>query len=60
VLVQTVVMTPDRRAAAEKLVAGVGLNLSPDEALEKPFLPIGTVGEMAAQLPERRDRFRFS
>lgn len=34
--------------------------LSPDEALDTPFLPIGTVEEIAAHLRERRDRFGFS
>ena len=60
VLVQAVVVTPDRRAAAERLVADVGLNLSPDEAPDTPFLLIGTVAEIAAQLRERRDRFGVS
>jgi probable F420-dependent oxidoreductase len=60
VLVQMVVVTPDRRAAAEKIAAEDDLNLTPDEVLETPFLLIGTVPEIAAQLEERRDRFGFS
>jgi hypothetical protein len=31
-----------------------------DESLDTPFLLIGTVGEIAAQLRKRRDRFGFS
>ncbi|HEX3751731.1 MAG TPA: TIGR03621 family F420-dependent LLM class oxidoreductase [Streptosporangiaceae bacterium] len=57
VLVQMVVVTPDRRAAAEKIAAEDDLNLTTDEVLETPFLLIGTVPEIAAQLEERRDRF---
>lgn len=60
VLVQSVVVTRDRRAAAGRLVADFGLNLSADEVLETPFLLIGTVAEIAAQLRERRERFGFS
>ena len=59
-LIQAVVVTPNRRAAAEKLVAEGDLNLTPDEVLETPFLLLGTVPEIAAQLRERRDRFGFS
>ncbi len=59
-LIQIVVVTPDRRAAAERAVAEGGLNLTPDEALETPFLLLGTVPEIAAQLVERRQRFGFS
>ena len=60
VLIQVVVVTPDRRAAAEKAVAEHDLNLTPDEVLETPFLLLGTAEEIAAQLRERRDRFGVS
>jgi probable F420-dependent oxidoreductase len=60
VLVQMVVVTPDRRAAAEKIAAEDDLNLTADEVLETPFLLIGTVPEIAGQLEERRDRFGFT
>jgi probable F420-dependent oxidoreductase len=60
VLVQMVVVTPDRRAAAAKIAAEDDLNLTTDEVLETPFLLIGTVPEIAAQLEERRDRFGFT
>ena len=60
VLVQMVVVTPDRRAAAKKIAAEDDLNLTADEVLETPFLLLGTVAEIAAQLRERRDRFGFT
>ena len=50
-------------ATVDVLTSGrpeLGLNLSPNEALDTPFLLIGTVGEIAAQLRERRDRSGFS
>jgi probable F420-dependent oxidoreductase len=59
-LIQMVVVTPDRRSAAAKVAAEQDLNLSPDEVLETPFLLVGTVPEIAAQLRERRERFGFS
>ena len=60
VLIQAVVVTRYRRAAAEQLVAERRLSLSAAEALETPFLLIGTESEIAGQLRERRDRFGFS
>jgi hypothetical protein len=60
VRVQAVIVTRDRRAAAEQLVAERRLNLSAAEALETPFLLIGTESEIADQLRERRDRFGYS
>ena len=59
-LVQSVMVTQDRRATAAKIAAEDDLSLSPDEVLETPFLLFGTVPEMAAQLRERRERFGFS
>ena len=59
-LVQAVLVTRDRHAAAEKLIAEAGLNLSPAEALETPFLLIGSASDIAPQLRERRDRYGFS
>jgi hypothetical protein len=59
-LIQMVVVTPDRRAAAEQVLAEDDLNLTVDEILETPFLLFGTVAEIAAQLEERRERFGFS
>jgi len=70
-LVQAVVVTDDRRGAAEELVAehrrhfeAVGADesavLTADAALETPFLLIGTEDEMAAQLRRGRERWGYS
>jgi probable F420-dependent oxidoreductase len=59
-LIQMVVVTPDRRSAAEQVVAEDDLNLTVDEVLETPFLLFGTVAEIATQVEERRERFGFS
>jgi len=58
-LVQWVWITPDRRAAAERLHEQVPA-LSVDEILDSPFLLLGTHGQMAEQLRERRERFSVS
>ena len=60
VLVQMVVVTPDRRAAAAKLAADFGGSLGQDEVLQSPYLLLGTAAEIAAQLREQRERFGFS
>jgi probable F420-dependent oxidoreductase len=60
VLVQAVVVTPDRRAAAERLVAERMPFFTVDEALETPFLLIGTEEQIAERLRENRERFGFS
>jgi probable F420-dependent oxidoreductase len=60
VLVQAVVPTPDRRAAAEDLVARYPDQMSAEEALETPYLLIGTAEQMAEQLRERRERYGFT
>jgi probable F420-dependent oxidoreductase len=71
-LVQAVVVTDDRRSAAEKLVAeqhnryeSLGVTdeqavLTVEEALESPFLLIGTIDEIAAQLRRSRERWGYS
>jgi probable F420-dependent oxidoreductase len=71
-LVQGVVITDDRRGAAEELVAehrrhfealGVADEsavLTADAALETPFLLIGTPDEIAAQLRRSRERWGYS
>jgi probable F420-dependent oxidoreductase len=59
-LVQSVVVTPDRRAVAATMAADDDLGLTADEVLDTPFLLLGTVPEIAAQLRERRERFGFS
>ena len=71
-LVQVVTVTDDRQSAAEKLVAEhraaaekAGLTderalLTVDEALNTPYLLIGTADEIAAQLRRSRERWGFS
>jgi probable F420-dependent oxidoreductase len=60
VLVQMVVPTHDRRAAAEDLVNRFGGEMTVEEALETPFLLIGTPAQMAEQLRASRERYGFS
>ncbi|GAA1263724.1 hypothetical protein GCM10009609_28620 [Pseudonocardia aurantiaca] len=60
VLVQAVVPTPDRRAAAEDLVTRYPDQMSAEEALETPYLLICTAAQMAEQLRERRERYGFT
>lgn len=71
-LVQGVVITDDRRGAAEELVAehrrhfeALGVTdesavLTADAALETPLLLIGTPDEIAAQLRRSRERWGYS
>jgi probable F420-dependent oxidoreductase len=72
-LTQAVIVTDDRRGAAEELLvtssrraeeAGVDSGspnvLTLDQALETPYLLIGTVDEIAAQLGRGRERWGFS
>ncbi|MFF9482045.1 TIGR03621 family F420-dependent LLM class oxidoreductase [Streptomyces sp. NPDC014733] len=59
ILVQRVVVTGDRRAAAQEL-ATQGLGLDAEQLLEAPTVLIGTPAEIAGQLHERRERFGFS
>lgn len=71
-LVQAVIVTTDRRAAAEDLLAEhrAGAEaaaatderavMSVDEALETPYLLIGSADEIAAQLRRSQTRWGFS
>jgi probable F420-dependent oxidoreductase len=71
-LVQRVVLTEDRRAAAEEVVAesreaaeaaqatDERAVMTVDEVLETPYLLIGTADEIAAQLRRSRERWGFS
>ena len=71
-LVQAVTVTDDRQSAAEELVAEhraaaekAGVTderavLSAGEALETPYLLIGTVDEIAVQLERTRERWGYS
>ena len=58
-LVQRLVVTDDRDAAASELVATVP-TLDLDDALETPFLLLGTHDEIAAQIVAARDRWGIS
>lgn len=59
-LVQMVVSTDNRRAAAQTLVAQFPGSMTVDEVLETPYLLIGTPQQMAEQLLESRYRYGFS
>lgn len=58
-LVQAVVVTSDRRAAAEEL-ADNAIGLSVDDALVTPFLALGTHDQIAQHLLECRQRWGIS
>lgn len=60
ILVQRVVVTDDRRGAAERFLAEYGPGLTVDEVLEAPVLLVGTVRQIAEQILERRERYGFS
>ena len=59
VLVQLLVVTDDREAAAAEIVADIP-TLDLHDALETPFLLLGTYDEIAAQIVAARDRWRVS
>ncbi len=59
VLVQAVLVTDDPRDAAEEVSRRVQ-GLSPDTALESPFLLLGEIEEIADALLARRERFGIS
>jgi len=58
-LVQAVVVTDDRRTAAEKIAADTP-GLEVDHALSTPFLALGTHEEMAQHLLTCRERWGIS
>jgi probable F420-dependent oxidoreductase len=58
-LIQRVVITSDRRSAADALVRQVS-GLNPDDALSTPFLAIGTHEEIAEHLLHCRERWGIS
>jgi probable F420-dependent oxidoreductase len=60
ILIQRVVVTDDRRGAAQAFLAEYGPGLTVDEVLEAPVVLIGTVREIAEQLRERRQRYGFT
>jgi probable F420-dependent oxidoreductase len=59
-LVQMVVRTTDRRAAAADMISRLGTEMTVDEALATPYLLIGTPEQMADQLLASRERYGFS
>ena len=58
-LVQRVVVTNDRRKAAEDL-ANRWMQLSPEEVLESPYVLIGTVDKIIEDIQARRERWGIS
>jgi probable F420-dependent oxidoreductase len=60
VLVQLVRVTDNRRAAAGELAEQYGPGMSPDDILQTPFLLIGSVDEIAAQVLASRERYGFT
>jgi probable F420-dependent oxidoreductase len=60
VLVQAVVVTDDRRAVAERVVAEDMPYFTVDDVLETPFLLIGTEAQIAEQIRAGRERYGFT
>lgn len=58
-LVQRVVVTDDRRHAAEELAAR-WTQLNPEDILQSPYVLIGTADQMVEDLRARRDRWGIS
>jgi hypothetical protein len=58
-LVQAVIVTDDRRGAAQQLASRVE-GLTVEDALEAPFVAIGTHDEIAEHLLACRRRWGFS
>jgi alkanesulfonate monooxygenase SsuD/methylene tetrahydromethanopterin reductase-like flavin-dependent oxidoreductase (luciferase family) len=58
-LVQRVVVTDDRRKAAEELT-GRWTQLTPDEILQSPYVLVGTVDQIVEDLQARRERWGIS
>jgi probable F420-dependent oxidoreductase len=59
-LVQRVIVTDDRRKAAEELASGRWSSLAADDVLASPYVLIGTTDEMVDQLHARRERWGIS
>jgi hypothetical protein len=58
-LVQRVVVTEDRRQAAEEL-ARRWPQLSPEELLQSPYVLMGTIDQLVEDLQARRERWGIS
>lgn len=59
-LVQRVIVTDDRPAAAQALLDHAGVFGTVEDVLASPFLLLGTTEEIADQLQERREQFGIS
>jgi hypothetical protein len=59
VLVQRVVVTDDRRGAAEELTQRWP-QLGADDILETPYVLIGSIAQIVDDLQARRERWGFS
>lgn len=59
-LVQAVVITDDRRAAAEEFLARTGPVMTTDELLDTPFVFIGTIEQNAEQVLRNYERYGFT
>ncbi|MDI2027892.1 LLM class F420-dependent oxidoreductase [Saccharopolyspora sp. TS4A08] len=60
VLVQAVIPTDDRRAAATELLPRFGDTMTLEQILDTPFLLIGTPEQIADQLHRNRTRYGFT
>lgn len=58
-LVQRVIITDDRRSAAEELASNVE-GLTPEDALQTPFVALGTHEQIAEHLEACRERWAIS
>lgn len=58
ILIQRVIATDDRERAAEELAGAWGM--SPEQALSSPHALLGTAGQIAETLRERRERYGIS
>jgi probable F420-dependent oxidoreductase len=59
-LIPTIVLTEDRRARTEQLIAQRGWDVAPETVWQMPSVLIGTVDQIAEDLLARRERFGFS
>ena len=59
-LVQRVIVTDDRRKAAEELAVGRWTQLMPEEILESPYVLVGTEDRIVEDLQARRERWGIS
>lgn len=57
---RTVILTEDRRQAAEQQARARGTGVTPEQVLADPYLLIGTVEQMVETLQRRREQFGIS